>query len=176
MGPATHPGRTPLTFRLLFAFIVLRHDRREPVHVNVTGHPTAAWAAQQIVETFPNETAPRYLLRDRDALYGRAFHRRVDRMGMHQVLIAPRAPWQNPFAERIVGSIRRECLDHVIVLHERHLRRLLRAYLVYYNTTRPHQTLGNNSPLPREVQPPACGRIIALPEVGGLHHRYQRVA
>ena len=164
------------TFRLLFAFIVLRHDRRELVHVNVTDHPTAAWTAQQIVETFPNETAPRYLLRDRDAIYGDAFHRRVDRMGMHQVLTAPHAPWQNPFAERVVGSIRRECLDHFIVLNERHLRRLLRAYLTYYNTTRPHQALGNNSPLPREVQPPARGRIVALSEVGGLHHRYQRVA
>ena len=166
-----------LTFRLLFAFIVLRHDRRELVHVNVTDHPTAAWAAQQIVDTFPNETVPRYLLRDRDAIYGHAFHRRVARMGMHQVLIAPHAPWQNPFAERVIGSIRRERLDHFIMLNERHLRRLLRAYLVYYyNTTRPHQAVGNNSPLPREVQPPAHGRIIAFPEVGGVDHRYQRAA
>jgi len=165
-----------LTYRLLFAFIVLRHDRRELLHLNVTDHPTAAWTAQQIVETFPDETASRYLLRDRDAIYGDAFVRRVDRMGMHQVLIAPRAPWQNPFAERVIGSIRRECLDHFVVLNERHLRRLLRAYLTYYNTTRPHQALGNNSPLAREVQPPARGRIIALPALGGLHHRYQRVA
>src|SRR5439155_26118689 len=120
--------------------------------------------------------APRYLLRDRDAIYGDAFHRRVDRLGMHQVLTAPHAPWQNPFAERVVGSIRRECLDHFIVPNERHLRRLLRAYLTYYNTTRPHQALGNNSPLPREIQPPARGRIVARSEVGGLHHRYQRVA
>ena len=127
-----------LTFRFLFAFVVLRHDRRELLHFNVTDHPTAAWTAQQIVETFPNETAPRYLLRDRDAIYGDAFHRRVDRLGIHQVLIAPHAPWQTPFAERVIGSIRRECLDHFIVLNERHLRHLLRAYLAYYNPTRPH--------------------------------------
>jgi putative transposase len=165
-----------LTYRLLFAFIVLRHDRCELLHVNVTDHPTATWTAQQIVETFPDETASRYLLRDRDAIYGDAFVRRVDRMGMRQVLIAPHAPWQNPFAEQVIGSIRRECLDHFVVLNEQHLRRLLRAYLVYYNTTRPHQALGNNSPLPREVEPPARGHIFGLPEVGGLHHRYQRAA
>jgi len=165
-----------LTYRLLFAFIVLRHDRRELLHVNVTDHPTSAWTAQQIVETFPDETAPRYLLRDRDAIYGGAFVRRLDRMGMHQVLIAPHAPWQNPFAERVIGSIRRECLDHFVVLNERHLRRLLRAYLAYYNTARPHQALGNNSPFPREVQPPERGRVVAVPQVGGLHHHYQRAA
>lgn len=105
-----------LTFRLLFGFIVLRHDRRELVHINVTDHPTATWTARQIVEAFPNETAPRYLLRDRDAIYGDAFRRRVDRLGIHQVLIAPHAPWRNPFAERVIGSIRRECLDHFIAL------------------------------------------------------------
>ena len=165
-----------LTFRLLFAFIVLRHDRRELVHVNVTDHPTAAWTAQQIVEAFPNDTAPRYLLRDRDTIYGDAFHRRVDRMGMHQVLIAPHAPWQNPFAERVIGSIRRECLDHFVVLNERHLRRLLRAYLSYYNTVRPHLALGRNSPRPREVQLPGRGRIVAVPQLGGLHHSYQSAA
>jgi transposase InsO family protein len=165
-----------LTFRLLFAFVVLRHHRRELLHVNVTAHPTAIWTAQQIVEAFPNDTAPRYLVRDRDSIYGDAFHRRVDNLGIHQVLIAAHAPWQNPFAERVIGSIRRECLDHFIVLNERHLRRLLRAYLAYYNTTRPHQALGNNSPHPREVQPAARGSIVALPLVGGLHRRYQRAA
>jgi len=164
-----------LTFRLLFAFIVLRHDRRELVHVNVTDHPTDAWTAQQIVDIFPNDTAPRYLLRDRDTIYGDAFHRRINCLGFHQVLIAPHAPWQNPFAERVIGSIRRECLDHFIVLNQRHLRRLLRSYLVYYNTARPHQALGN-SPHPRDVQPLAPGRVVAFPQVGGLHHRYQRVA
>jgi len=165
-----------LTFRLLFGFLILRHDRRELVHVNVTDHPTAAWTIQQLVESFPEETAPKYLLRDRDAIYGDVFARRVKGMGIREVLIAPRAPWQNPFAERVIGSIRRECLDHVIVFNERHLRRLLRSYLAYYNATRPHQALHNNSPHPRDVQPPACGRILAIPQIGGLHRRYQRAA
>jgi putative transposase len=165
-----------LTFRLLFGFLVLRHNRRELVRLNITDHPTAAWAAQQIVESFPDETAPKYLLRDRDASYGDVFVCRVKGLGMSELLIAPRAPWQNPFAERVIGSIRRECLDHVIVINERHLRRLLRNYLAYYNATRPHQALHNNSPYPRDVQTPTAGRIVAIPQVGGLHHRYQRVA
>ncbi len=165
-----------LTFHLLFGFLVLRHHRRELVHVNVTDHPTAAWAAHQLVESFPEETAPEYLLRDRDAIYGDAFVRRVKALGMSEVLIAPRAPWQNPLAERVIGSIRRECLDHVIVINERHLRRLLRRYLAYYNATRPHQSLRNQSPYPREVQPQTSEPIVASPQVGGLHHRYQRAA
>jgi putative transposase len=165
-----------LTFQLLFGFLILRHHRRELVHVNATEHPTAAWAAHQLVESFPEETAPKYLLRDRDAIYGSVFVRRVKGLGMSEILIAPRAPWQNPFAERVIGSIRRECLDHVIVLNERHLRRLLRRYLAYYNATRPHQSLHNDSPHRREVQTPAGGRIVAIPKVGGLHHRYQRAA
>jgi putative transposase len=165
-----------LTFRLLFGFLILRHHRRELVHVNVTDHPTAAWTAHQLVESFPEETAPRYLLRDRDAIYGDAFVRRVKGLGMTEILIAPRAPWQNPFAERVIGSIRRECLDHVIVINERHLRRLLHSYFAYYNATRPHQSLHNDSPHPREVQTPADGRIVAIRQVGGLHHRYQRAA
>jgi putative transposase len=165
-----------LTFRLLFGFLILRHHRRELVHVNVTDHPTAAWTAHQLVESFPEETGPTYLLRDRDAIYGDVFVRRVNALGMTEVLIAPRAPWQNPFAERVIGSIRRECLDHVIVINERHLRRVLRRYLAYYNATRPHQSLHNDSPYPREVQTPAGGRIVAISQVGGLHHRYQRGA
>src|SRR5262245_11582907 len=165
-----------LTFRLLFGFVVLRHRLRELLHVNVTDHPTAAWAAQQLVETSPEETTPKHLLRDRDAIYGDVFARRLKGMGIHEVLIAPRAPWQNPFAERVIGSIRRECLDHLIVFNEQHLRRLLRGYLAYYNATRPHQSLHSDSPYPREVQPPASGRILAIPQVGGLHHRYKRVA
>jgi transposase InsO family protein len=139
-------------------------------------HPTAAWAAHQLVESFPEETAPTYLLRDRDAIYGDVFARRVKGLGMREILIAPRAPWQNPFAERVIGSIRRECLDHVIVINERHLRRLLRSYLAYYNATRPHQSLHNNSPHPRKVQMSASEGIVAIPQVGGLHHRYQRAA
>src|SRR6516162_7101457 len=165
-----------LTFRLLFAFVVLRHHRRELVHFNVTDHPTAAWTARQLVEAFPDDTAPPYLLRDRDDVYGEEFVRHIQNMRIREVLTAPRAPWQNPFVERAIGSIRRECLDHVLVLNERHLRRLLRAYVAYYNNSRPHQSLENNSPIPRQVQPPSRGPIRAVPEVGGLHHRYQRVA
>jgi putative transposase len=165
-----------LTFRLLFVFVVLRHDRRELLHLNVTDHPTAVWTARQLIEAFPNDSAPRFLLRDRDAIYGEEFARRAESMGIREVLTAPRAPWQNPFAERVIGSIRRECLDHFFVLNEAHLRRLVRAYLAYYNTVRPHQALDNNSPQPRVVEPPSSGRIIATPQIGGLHHRYQRVA
>ena len=165
-----------LTFRLLFAFVVLRHDRRELLHVNVTDHPTAVWTTQQIVDAFPDESAPRFLLRDRDAIYGEAFVRRVKGMGICEVLTAPRAPWQNPFVERAIGSIRRECLDHFLILNEAHLRRLLRGYLAYYNTVRPHQALEQNAPRPRAVQPPGRGRVVAIPQVGGLHHHYQRAA
>jgi len=165
-----------LTFRLLFVFVVLRHDRRELLHLHVTDHPTAGWTARQILQAFPDETAPRYLLRDRDAIYGECFTRCIANMGIREVLIAPRAPWQNAFAERVIGSIRRECLDHVIILSEAHLCRVLRAYLAYYNTVRPHQALDNNSPQPRVIDPPSGGRIVATPQVGGLHHRYQRAA
>ena len=121
-----------ITFRLLFVFVVLRHDRRELLHVNVTDHPTAVWTARQIIEAFPDDSVPRFLLRDRDAVYGEEFARRVKRMGIREVLTAPRAPWQNPFAERVIGSIRRERLDHFLILNDAHLRRLLRAYLAYY--------------------------------------------
>jgi len=176
LSPSTSSFVPTLTFRLLFGFLILRHHRRELVHVNVTDHPSAAWAAHQLVESFPEETAPKYLLRDRDAIYGDVFIRRVKGLGMSEILIAPRAPWQNPFAERVIGSIRRECLDHVIVINERPFRRLLRGYLAYYNATRPHQSLDNDSPHRREVQTPAGGRIVAIPQLGGLHHRYQRAA
>lgn len=165
-----------LTFRLLFGFVVLRHDRRELIHINVTDHPTATWTARQVIDAFPYASAPKYLLRDRDAIYDGGFPGRMAGLGMREVLIAPRAPWQNPYAERLIGSIRRECLDLVIVLNERHLRRLLRTYLVYDNIARPHQSLGNDSPRRREVQPVPSGRIVPVPEVGGLHHRYQRAA
>jgi putative transposase len=165
-----------LTFRLLFVFVVLRHDRRELLHLNVTEHPTAVWTARQILEIFPNETAPRYLLRDWDAVYGECFTRCLANMGIREVIIAPKAPWQNPFVERVIGSIRRECLDHYLILNEAHLRRLLRGYIAYYNTARPHQSLDHNSPQPREVHPPELGRVVSIPQVGGLHHLYQRAA
>jgi transposase InsO family protein len=166
-----------LTFRLLFVFVVLRHDRREILHLNVTDHPTAVWSLRQLIQAFPEDTAPSYLLRDRDGIYGQEFSRGVERMGIREVRISPRSPWQNPFVERLIGSIRREGLDHVLILNEAHLRRLLRSYVAYYNRSRPHQALENNSPFPRTVQPPPShGWIHAVPEVGGLHHCYQRVA
>ena len=119
--------------RVLFVLVVLAHHRRRVLHFNVTEHPTAAWTAQQIVDTFPDDTAPVYLLRDRDAIYGDSFRQRVKSMQIQEVLTAARSPWQNPFAERLIGSIRRECLDHVLVLSERHLRHLLTRYLAYYH-------------------------------------------
>jgi len=153
-----------------------RHHRRRIAHFNVTDSPTAAWTAQQIVEAFPEDSAPCYLLRDRDSIYGAEFRRRVRGMGAAEVLTAPRSPWQNPFAERVIGTIRREFLDHVIVLNEGHLRRRLRSYLRYYHGSRTHLALDKDAPEPRTVEPTERGRIVALPVVGGLHHRYVRSA
>jgi transposase InsO family protein len=164
------------TFRILYVFVVLLHHRRRVVHFNVTDSPTAAWTAQQIVEAFPDDSAPRYLLRDRDSIYGGGFRRRVEGMCIAEVLSAPRSPWQNPFAERVIGTIRRELLDHVIVLNEGHLRRRLQRYLRYYHGSRTHLALEKDAPEPRAVEPPKLGRVVALPQVGGLHHHYARRA
>jgi transposase InsO family protein len=164
------------TFRVLYVFLVLRHDRREVVHFNVTEHPTAQWAAQQLVEAFPWDPAPRYLLRDRDKIFGAVFRHRVRTLDMREVLIAPRSPWQNPYVERLIGSIRRECLDHVIVFDELHLKKLLRAYLCYYHTARTHLALDKQCPEPRAVEFPNQGKVIAFPHLGGLHHEYCRAA
>ena len=165
-----------VTFRILFVFIMLAHERRRIVHFNVTDHPTAQWTAQQIVEAFPWETALRYLLRDRDSIYGAAFQDRIGRMGIEEVKTAPRSPWQNLYVERVIGSIRRDALDHVIVLGERHLRRVLQSYIDYYHHCRTHRSLDMDAPEPRPVQPPGIGLIRKLPEVGGLHHHYERQA
>jgi putative transposase len=151
-----------VTFNILYGFVVLLHNRRQVVHFNATAHPTAEWTAQQIVEAFPEETAPRFLLRDRDSIYGEEFRRRVARMGIEEVITAARSPWQNPYAERLIGSIRRECLDHLVVFNERQLRRILQEYFAYYNEVRPHQSLEMNAPVAREVELPARGRIISL--------------
>lgn len=164
------------TFRLLYCFIVLAPDRRRIFHFNVTAHPTAAWTAQQIVEAFPFESAPQFLVRDNDAIYGEVFQRRVRQLGIDEVPITPRSPWQNAYVERLIGTLRRECLDHVIVFNEAHLKRILAEYFDYYHTARPHQSLDDNAPIPREVEPPERGRIVAEPMVGGLHHRYFRAA
>ena len=161
-----------LTGRVLFVLVLLNHQRRRIIHVNITEHPTAVWTAQQMIEAFPEDTAPRWLLRDRDAIYGDVFRRRVASMGIGEVVSAPSSPWQNPYAERLIGSIRRECLNHVIVLSER----LLTAYLIYYHGARTHLALEKDAPTPRRVQMPTEGRVVAFPEVGGLHHRYERRA
>ncbi len=164
------------TFRILFCFIVLRHDRRVVAHFNVTANPTAEWTAQQIVEAFPFDDVPRFLLRDRDSIYGEFFRQRVKHMSIEEVVTAPQSPWQNPFVERLIGSIRGECLNHVVVLNERHLRRILRDYFDYYHHARAHLSLDRNSPIPREVELPERGKVYSIPMVGGLHHRYRRAA
>ena len=165
-----------VTCQVLFVFIVLAHERRRIVHVNITEHPTAQWTAQQIVEAFPWDTVPRCLLRDRDAIYSLAFQQRIKNLGIKEAKIAPRSPWQNPYCERVIGSIRRDALDHVIVLDERHLHRVLRSSVAYSHTWRVHRSLDMDAPDPRQVEPPELGPVRKLPEVGGLHHHYARRA
>jgi len=164
------------TFRVLFVFVVLSHERRRIVYVNVTAHPTAAWTAQQLREAWPWDDAPRFVIRDRDAIYGETLGDAAQALGIEEILIAPRSPWQNPFVERLIGSIRRECLDHVVIWNERALRRHLRQFFAYYHQWRTHLALDNNAPLPRAVQSPTDGRIVPIPHVGGLHHHYERRA
>jgi transposase InsO family protein len=161
---------------VLFVFVALSHDRRRIVHVNVAAHPTAAWTAQQLRDAWPWDTAPRFAIRDRDAIYGADPRRIAQTMGIEEVLTAHRSPWQNPFVERVIGSIRRECLDHAIVWNERSLRRHLQRYPAYYHEWRTHLSLAKDTPVPRPVQPPACGTIVQVPHIGGLHHHYERRA
>jgi len=163
-------------FQILYVFLVLAHERRRIVHFAVTAHPTAEWTAHQLREAFPWDSAPRYLLRDRDRIFGHEFVEQVKVMGIEQVLSAPRSPWQRAHIERLIGSIRRECLDHMIVFNEHSLRRHLRAYADYYHGTRTHLALQKDCPEPRAVQPPDAGPIVSIAEVGGLHHRYERRA
>ena len=165
-----------IRFQVLYVFLVLAHDRRRIFHFNVTAHPTAEWTGQQLREAFPFEQVPRYLLRDRDAIFGEEFRRQVTDMGIHEVLSAPRAPWQRAYVERVIGSIRRECLDHVIVFQESSLRRILDSYFEYYHRSRTHLSLGKDSPEPRPIQSAEMGRVVAVPQLGGLHHRYERRA
>jgi transposase InsO family protein len=164
------------TFRTLYVFVVLSLERRLLLHVNVTAHPYAAWAAQQMVEAMGPEVQAVRLIRDRDGIYGRAFDERVGGLGLETLRIMPRSPWQNGYAERFVGTLRRELLDHVIVLGERHLLRLVREHALYYNADRPHMSLACDAPVRRPVEPPAVGRVVALRRVEGLHHRYARAA
>jgi len=160
-------------FKLLYAFVVVRLERRDLVWINVTAHPTAEWVAHQITEAFPWNEAPRYMIRDRDRIYGTVVTRRLRAMGIRDKPIAPASPWQNGFAERLIGSIRRECLDHIIVLGEAHLRRILKSYARYYNETRTHLALEKDTPLSRTVK--RAGRILCRPVLGGLHHEYDRI-
>jgi transposase InsO family protein len=163
-------------FRVLFVLIVLAHVRRRILPCNVTEPPTAQWTAQQRVEAFPWDSAPRYLLRDRGGVYGQPFQQRVVGLGMERVLMAPQRPWQNPDAERLIRSIRRECLDHAVVCTEEHLRRVLARCASYYHRWRTHLSLAMDAPDQRPVQPSAHGAVVEVPEVGGLHHHYERGA
>jgi Integrase core domain len=158
---------------VLFAFLVLGHGRRQLLWFAVTRHPTAEWLARQIVEAFPWGTAPTYLVRDNDRSYGQAFTRRLRTMGIRDRPISPRSPWQNAYVERLIGTLRRECLDHVLIYGERHLRRILTLYSLYYNETRTHLGLGKDTPLRRSVQ--RSGAIVTIPILSGLHHRYARI-
>jgi transposase InsO family protein len=163
-------------FEILFVLVVLAHDRRCVRHFGITAHPTAAWTAQQLVEAFPWETAPRYLLRDRDAIYGGEFRRQAGSLGIEEVRTAPRSPWQSPYVERVIGSIRRECIDNVIVLHQQHLRRILAAYFDHYHRWRCHQSLAMDCPEPRPVQPLEQGHVVEVAESGGMYRHYERRA
>jgi len=165
-----------LRFQVLYVFLVLAHDRRRILQFGVTVHPTAEWTVQQLRNAFPWDSAPRYLLRDRDRIFGQDFVEQVKAMGIKQVLSAPRSRWQRAYAERLIGSIRRECVDHVIVSNESSLRRILSSYCAYYHQWRTHLSLDKDAPEQRTVQPLTDGEIIETPEVGGLHHHYERWA
>jgi putative transposase len=164
-----------VTCRLVFVLVLLAHDRRRIRHVAVTAHPTAAWTAQQVREAFPWDEAPRYLIHDRDHAFD-GLGTTAQAMGIEEVVTAPHVPWQNPFVERFVGSARRECFDHVIALNETGVRRLMTRYGSYYEKARTHLALDKDAPIPRRLMPPGGGDIVAIPEVGGLHHRYERRA
>ena len=164
-----------VTFRVLFVLVILAHERRRIVHVAVTEHPTAAWTAQQLRNAFPDHEAPAYLLHDRDAVFA-GIATTIAGMNIQAVRTAPRSPWQNAYVERVIGSIRRECLDHVIVANATGLTRVLRDYLTYYMHSRTHLALDKDPPISRSIAPPSAGRVVATPQVGGLHHRYDRVA
>ena len=163
------------TCRLLFVLVLVAHERRRVVHVAVTDRPTAAWSAQQLREAFPWDQAPRYLLRDRDHAFD-GWAKTAKTMGIDELLTAPRSPWQNAYVERFIGSARRECLDHVIVCSVRGLQRLMTLYCQYYARSRTHLSLDKDAPIPRPIEPASDGRIVRIPQVGGLHHRYERRA
>ena len=165
-----------VTFKTLYVFLVLSLDRRRIVHFNVTANPTAAWTSLQLIQAFPFDSSPRYLIRDRDGNYGQAVVNGLQMLGIKQIVTAPRSPWQNGYCERVIGSIRRECLDHVIVLSDGHLRRVLKEYLDYYHESRTHLGLGKDAPEPRAIEAQDVGPVASEPVLGGLHHRYHREA
>ncbi|MCK4560909.1 MAG: integrase core domain-containing protein [Calditrichia bacterium] len=165
-----------VTFQILYCFIILWHEKRKIVHFNITTNPSSLWTAQQIKEAFPYDQSPKYLLRDRDAIYGHVFQQTINNMGIKEVVTAAKSPWQNPFVERLIDSIRRECLDHVIIFNRKHLHRILTSYREYYLNVRTHLSLAKNSPVPRKIEPKSKGKVIAIEQVGGLHHLYKRVA
>jgi transposase InsO family protein len=165
-----------LRFHVLYVFLVLWHTRREVLHFNIKEAPSARWTAQQLREAFAFTSPPKYLLRDRDSIYGLEFQHLAQALELEELPIAPRSPWQSPYVERLIGSVRRECLDHVIVLNRSHLHHLLKDYFAYYHRWRTHLGLDKDAPQTRGVQLPKEGKIVAFPEVGGLHHRYERRA
>jgi transposase InsO family protein len=162
-----------ISFRLLYGFLILQHHRRVILSIGVTAHPSAEWIARQLTETYAWAQAPQYIIRDRDGVYGDLLIRRLRAMGIRDRPIAPRSPWQNGHTERLIGSIRRDCLDHVVVFGEQHLRQLLGSFQTYYNNARTHLSLNTDAPASRAVQP--VGRIVAVPHLGGLHHQYVRI-
>jgi len=162
-----------ISFRRLYGFLILRHGRREIQWLDVTAHPSAQWITRQLTEACGWQQTPRYIVRDRDGVYGDVFIRRLRAMGIRDRPTAPRSPWQNGHAERLIGSIRRECLDHVVVFSEQHLRHLLKTYQRYYNEARTHLSLHKDAPVSRAVQP--VGNITPMPLLGGLHHQYVRI-
>ena len=166
------PDRADSRLSVAFVLVILRHERRRLISLSVTDHPTAEWIARQITDAFPWDEAPDYMIRDRDGCYGQAVTKRLAAMGIRDHPTAPRSPWQNGHAERLIGSIRRECLDHIVVFGEAHLRRILAAYAGYYNELRTHLSLGKDSPGHRPIQ--RLGQLAARPILGGLHHQYCR--
>ena len=177
MGPTLPPWNLfiapTIGFELLYVLVIVQLERRKLVWINVTRHPTAEWIARQITEAFPWDSAPGYLIRDRDCVFGSVVRQRLRAMGNRDKPIAPWSPWQNGFAERLVGSIRRECLDHIIVFGEEHLRRVLQSYACYYNGTRTHRSLDKDAPVHRPIQ--RIGALKSRPILGGLHHQYIRI-
>lgn len=165
-----------VSFRVLYVFVVVFHDRRRILHFNITENPSAVWTGQQMINAFPFTSPPKYLLRDNDRIYGSEFSKKINALGMNELKIAPRSPWQSPYVERLIGTIRHECLDHFIIFNQGQLHRILTQYLDYYHKIRPHKSLEDDSPEGREIQDDTEQDIVALPILGGLHHHYIRRA